>query len=410
MKRRLATVLAALLALVAGCTAAPAPSSQPAAPPSQPAAPSGPAPAPASQEPIRIGLLTPVTGNLARWGGYAQNGSNLAADEINAAGGVLGRKIEIVPGDSQCQPAQGVSAMRKLITADKVGFVVGDICSGVTLAAMPVADENKVILLNAASSHPDITYKAGAGGNIWTFRNYPTDELRTQVVSEYLAKQGARTYSILNVDSDFGRGAAQLSKQQIARLGGQVLSEDYFKDAETDFTPVLTKIKSLKPDILLIYGLPDVIPPLTAQMKAQGVKVKLAGSAEMVSPDILKKAHADILEGAVEAQIWDKTLGGERNAAFVKAYTEKYKEPPQVHGFAHWETVKLLAKAIERAGSTDPAKVRTALATIEYDGVMGKVKFDDHNQAEVPFALIVVEGGRPVVKGTFTAKVNYPKQ
>jgi branched-chain amino acid transport system substrate-binding protein len=360
-------------------------------------------------EPIKIGLLTPMTGNLARWGGFAQNGAALAADELNTAGGVLGRPIQIVPADSQCQPAAGISGLRKLITADKVSVVIGDICSSVTLAAMSIAAENKVVLLNAASSHPDITYKAGVGGNIWTFRNYPTDELRTQIVTEYVARQGARRYSILDIDNDFGRGAAALSKKHIERLGGTLLSEDYYKAGETDFAPVLTKIKGLKPDVLLVYGLPDSVPPLTAQMKAQGLKVRLAGVAEFTTPDIIKRSQADVLEGAVEGMSWAPVLGGDGNRAFVEAYRKRAGDAPQVHAFTHWESVKVVARAIEAAKSTDPEKVRSALAAIQYDGLMGKVRFDDHNQAEVPMAILAVENGAPVMKGMFTTKIQYPK-
>jgi branched-chain amino acid transport system substrate-binding protein len=360
-------------------------------------------------EPIRIGLLAPITGNLARWGGYAQNGAGLAADEINAAGGVLGRPLQVVAADSQCQPAQGVSALRRLITADRATFIIGDICSSVTLAAMPVVAESKVILVNAGSSHPDITYKAGVGGNAWTFRNYPTDELRTQIVTEYVVKQGARRFSILNVDSDFGRGAAILSKKQLDKLGGTLLSEDYYKSGETDFAPVLTKIKGLKPDVVLVYGLPDSVPPLTAQMKAQGLKVKLAGVAEFTTPDIIKRSQADVLEGAVEGMSWAPILGGEGNRAFVEAYRKRAGDAPQVHAFTHYESLKLLARAIADAGTVDTAKVREALARIQYDGLMGRVRFDDHNQAEVPMAVLAVENGAPVSKGTFTIKITYPQ-
>jgi branched-chain amino acid transport system substrate-binding protein len=273
---------------------------------------------------------------------------------------------------------------------------------------MPVVAESKVVLLNAGSSHPDITYKAGAGGNIWVFRNYPTDELRTQIVTEYVAKQGAKRYSILNVDNDFGRGAAALSKKQIERLGGTLLSEDYFKAGESDFAPVLTKIKGLKPDVLLVYTLPDAVPPLTAQIKAQALKVRLAGVGEFTTPDVIKRSQADVLEGAVEGMSWAPVLGGEANRKFVEAYQKKAGDPPQVHAFTHYETMKLLAQAITTAGSDDPAKVREALTKLTYDGMMGKVRFDDHNQAEVPMAVLTVEHGAPASKGTFTTKINYP--
>jgi branched-chain amino acid transport system substrate-binding protein len=366
-------------------------------------------PAQPKGEPIKIGLLTTLTGSAARWGGYAQNGAGLAVDELNAAGGVLGRPLQIVLADSQCQPGQGVSALRKLISDHTVGFVIGDICSSVTLAAMPVVAESKVILLNAGSSHPDITYKAGVGGNVWTFRNYPTDELRTQIVTEYVAKQGAKRFSILNVDNDFGRGAAALSRKHIERLGGSVLSEDYFKAGESDFAPVLTKIKNLKPDVLLVYALPDAVPPLTTQIKAQAIKVRLAGVAEFTTPDIIKRSQADVLEGAVEGMSWAPVLGGEANRRFVEAYQKRTGDPPQVHAFTHYESVKLLARAIADAGSTEPARVRDALTKVQYDGMMGRVRFDDHNQAEVPMAILAVENGAPVSRGTFTTRINYPR-
>jgi branched-chain amino acid transport system substrate-binding protein len=369
----------------------------------------GPAPAQPRGEPITVGLLAPLTGSAARWGTYAQNGAGLAADEVNAAGGVLGRPIQVVAADSQCQPAQGVSGLRRLITSDHVSFVIGDICSSVTLAIMPVVAESKVVLVNAGSSHPDITYKAGVGGNAWTFRNYPTDELRTQIVTEYVVKQGARRFSILNVDNDFGRGAAALSKKHVERLGGTLLSEDYFKAGESDFSSVLTKIKGLKPDVLLFYSLPDSVPPLTQQLKAQGIKVRLAGVAEFTTPDIIKRSQADVLEGAVEGMSWAPVLGGAANQTFVDAYRKKAGDAPQVHAFTHYESLKLLARAIAEAGSADPAKVRDALTKIQYDGLMGKVRFDDHNQAEVPMAILAVENGAPVSKGTFTTKINYPR-
>src|SRR5438105_3733632 len=124
---------------------------------------------------FKIGLVSPLSGANARYGAFAGKGASLAAKEINAAGGLLGKKIELVTGDSQCVPAEGVAATQRLITFDKAPIIIGDVCSSVTLAMQPLAEEAKVLLVNAASSNPDITYKAGVGGYKWTFRDYPTD-------------------------------------------------------------------------------------------------------------------------------------------------------------------------------------------------------------------------------------------
>jgi branched-chain amino acid transport system substrate-binding protein len=131
--------------------------------------------------------------------------------------------------------------------------------------------------------------------------------------------------------------------------------------------------------------------------------------AEFTTPDIIKRSQADVLEGAVEGMSWAPILGGDANRAFVEAYRKRAGDAPQVHAFTHYESLKMLARALADAGSADTARVRDALARLQYDGLMGKVRFDDHNQAEVPMAILAVENGGPVSKGTFTTKIQYPQ-
>src|SRR5258708_19530483 len=135
-----------------------------------------PADAWAEDATIRFVIVAPMSGPNSRYGSFSLRGAQLATEEINDAGGVGGRKIAITSGDSQGTPVEGVSATRRLIDLDKVDFIIGDVSSSVTLAMQPVAEDAGVLLLNAASSNPKITYGAGVGGFKWTFRNYPTDE------------------------------------------------------------------------------------------------------------------------------------------------------------------------------------------------------------------------------------------
>lgn len=139
--------------------------------------------------PLKIGLVVPLSGPLARFGGFASHGAELAVKQINAAGGVNGAPMELLRGDSQGTPVEAVSAARRVISDDKVQVILGDIASSATIALQPVVEEAQVILLNAASSNPDITYKAGVGGYKWSFRSYPTDELRAKVILQYGAEQ-----------------------------------------------------------------------------------------------------------------------------------------------------------------------------------------------------------------------------
>jgi branched-chain amino acid transport system substrate-binding protein len=366
-----------------------------------------------SGDAVRVGIVSPNTGAAARYGAFAWRGAQLARDEINAKGGILGKKLELFQGDSQCIPTEGVSALQRMIAQDKVSAVVGDVCSSVTLAMQPVAENAKVLLLNAASSNPAITYKAGVGGFKWTFRNYPTDENRASVVLKYAAEQKKiRKYAVLSVDSDYGRGAIDLTKKYLQEYDVEIVSEDYYKDKETDFTPVLAKIRRSGAQAIIMYGLSDTTPIVARQMVEAGLagKVILIGSAEFNNPQAIKIAPT-ALNGAIEAAAWVPEWDTPQNKAFIDTYRKKFDgETPNVHAYFYWETLRLLAAAAERAKSTDQDLVRKALSTITYDSVMGKVSFDDHDQANLPMILFEIVNGKSVIRGTFSTKIKYPPQ
>ena len=216
---------------------------------------------------IRLGIVSPMSGPNARYGSFSLRGAQLAAEEINDAGGVDGRKIAIISGDSQGTPVEGVSATRRLIDRDKVDFVIGDVSSSVTLAMQPVAEDAGVLLLNAASSNPKITYGAGVGGFKWTFRNYPTDENRALIVAQYAAeKKGFTKFAVLSVDSDYGRAAIEFTKKYLAAVQGPDPDEDYYKEGEVDFRSVLAKIRDSGAQAIIMYGIADTTPIVARQM------------------------------------------------------------------------------------------------------------------------------------------------
>jgi branched-chain amino acid transport system substrate-binding protein len=366
-----------------------------------------------AQSVYKIGLVSPLSGANARYGAFANKGANLALKEINAAGGVLGRKLELVAGDSQCVPAEGVSATKRMINFDKLPVIIGDVCSSVTLAMQPLAEEAGVLLLNAASSNPAITYKAGVGGFKWTYRNYPTDEVRAAIVLEQTVKnRGLKKLAILSVDSDYGRGAINFTKKYLPRYpDAKVLSEDYYKDAETDFRPVLSKIKNSGAQAIVMYGLVDTTAIIARQMLEMGLagKVALVGNGEFNSKATIAVAPT-VFNGAVEAAAWVPEWNSPKNQQFVEAYKKAYGgEMPNNHAYTHWETTHLLAKVIQQAGSFKNEDMRAALSKIQYDSAMGAVSFDDHNQAILPMVLLEVQDGKTVIKSTITTKVDYPK-
>lgn len=361
-------------------------------------------------ETIKLGIVAPMSGPNARYGAFSLRGAELAVKDINDAGGVNGAKIELFNADSQGTPVEGVSATRRLIDQDGVSFIIGDVSSSVTLAMQPVAEEAEVLLLNAASSNPKITYQAGVGGFKWTYRNYPTDENRAFVVAKYAAEQrGFTKFAVLSVDSDYGRSAITFTKKYLPEFKGEILSEDYYKEGEVDFRSVLAKIRDNGAQAIIMYGLADTTPIVARQLLELGLagKVTLIGNGEFNTEKTIKSAPK-VMEGAVEAAAWLPQLDSPASKAFVEKFTTTYDEAPNNHAYVHWDTVNLLAAAIKQAGSADKNKVRETLSTIKYTSPIGEVTFDDHNQARLPMILLQIEDGKPSIKGSYTAEIQYP--
>ncbi|MDO5898783.1 ABC transporter substrate-binding protein [Agrobacterium sp. Azo12] len=359
---------------------------------------------------IKLGIVAPMSGPNARYGGFSLNGAQLAVKDINDAGGIDGAKIELFSADSQGTPVEGVSATRRLIDQDGVDFIIGDVSSSVTLAMQPVAEDAEVLLLNAASSNPKITYQAGVGGFKWTFRNYPTDENRALIVAKYAAQQrGFTKFAVLSVDSDYGRSAITFTKKYLPDFKGEILSEDYYKEGEVDFRSVLAKIRDNGAEAIILYGLADTTPIIARQMLELGLagKVTLIGNGEFNTEKTIKSAPK-AMEGAVEAAAWLPQFDSPASKAFVEEFTKTYNEAPNNHAYVHWDTVNLLAKAIKEAGSADKVKVRDVLSKIKYQSPVGEVTFDDHNQARLPMILLQIENGVPSIKGAYTAEIQYP--
>lgn len=360
---------------------------------------------------LKLGMVVPLSGPAARFGGFAVHGADLAVKQINAAGGVNGAPITLTKGDSQGTPVESVSAARRMLSESGFQAVLGDITSSATIALQPVVEEAKVILLNGASSNPDITYKAGVGGLKWTFRSYPTDELRAKVVLQYGAEtRGFTRYACLSVDSDYGRGAMNFTKKYLGDFKAELVSEDYYKDDETDFRPVLSRIRSENVQAILSYGLPDATRLLGRQMQETGLagKVAVMGSGEFTYPDTIKVAPR-AFDGAVEVQAWAPDLPNPRSQQFVADYKAAYgTEVPNVHSYTHWEAIHLLAAAAQAAKGPANEDLRDALAAIDYDGATGHIRFDNHQQAELPMFVYQVVNGKGVEQGSFTAKVQYP--
>src|SRR3989338_1211347 len=199
-----------------------------------------------NKEPIKLGGLFPLTGDVAQLGIPASQAVELAVEEANAAGGINGQKVEFYKEDGGCNPKDATSASTKLIEIDKVIAIIGGFCSGETLAAAPIAERNKVILFSPTSSNPKIT-EAGD----FIFRSYPSDAFQGSYAADYTFKQkNAKKAAILYINNDWGTGIKVTFRNKFEQLGGAIVSEDTFDQSTTDLRTQLTKIKSLNPDFI----------------------------------------------------------------------------------------------------------------------------------------------------------------
>lgn len=344
---------------------------------------------------IRIGIPGPVTGPVSFLGQHMKWGAELAVDEINRKGGVLGRKVSFIMQDSACRPADSVAAVEKLISQDKVDLLLADLCSGATMALMPVVEKAGRPMLVSISTLPEITQKAGVGGNKWVFRTVPNDVMLANVVARKMG--GLKSIAFVAEDTDYGRGGVRLLKTLIpADL--KVISEDYVKNTETDFLPVLTRLRSSKPDAIGAFMLDQQGLNFMKQYQQFGLAMPIVGRPPLVSGLVVDLLASGKFNGSWTVYPYYEAWSSPENDAFTKPFTERFKQGPHYVAYGVYEAIQIAADAIRRAGSTDPNAVREALVKTNYKGILGQVRFDPNQQSHNNLMFLQVEGGKLVMK------------
>src|ERR1700744_3465505 len=350
---------------------------------------------------VKIGVIQPLTGSVAYNGTTDVNGIKLALGEINAKGGVLGKKVELVIEDGQCKPASTVNAAEKLTQRDKVVALIGAFCSSATLAVMPVAQSSKIPLITGVSSAANLTEK----GNPWFFRATETDALLAKSFAKILVNQlKLKKVAYIGVNDDFGRGSVDEFEKQMSALGATTVMKEYFEHGTTDFYTLLTKLKSSGADGAFVSAETQDGSTLVKQEAELGLETKIFGVGSWATADFMKLAGT-AADGIYAAVPYASTMKTPKNEAFVKAYEEQYKVAPGKYSAAGYNTLHILVDAIARAGSTDPDKVREALHKTNYEGPNGHFEFDDKGQATgFTVVLVQLENGVPNVTASNTIK------
>jgi len=346
-----------------------------------------------AQEPIRVGIIQPLTGSIALDGQAAVNGAKLAVEQINAKGGVLGRKIELVVEDGMCKPNETRAAAEKLIAKDKVPVFIGAFCSTASLAAKPVAMKYGIPMVNAISTSPKLLEDPIK----YYFRMPPGERaLAKASVKFFVDTNKVKTVCILAVNDDWGRNATKDFGDLFEESGVKILSKDLFSHGETDYLPFITKVKGVNPDAMFIVAEAQDGALLIKQMREQGLKKPTLATGAIVESHFIKLAGADS-EGIYGGAEWAPGIQDPLNVAFVKDYMIRYPQlgTPGKYPAAGYDAVIIIADAVKRAGGTDSEKLTKAIEQTKMDTLHGtNFRFDERHRGIAYVVVTRIKDGK----------------
>lgn len=337
-------------------------------------------------EPIRIGLIYPLSGVIAYDGQSVVSGAQLAAEEINSKGSLLkGQTIELVIEDGQGLPAQSVAAAEKLINRDKVAAIVGCLRSTASLAVQPIAEKNKTPMLTVISTAPKLT----EGGYKYYFRTCPKEAMLVAVAAQFLVtKLGIKKLCYLGPNDEWGRAALDAWGKLMKESGGQLLNGDLVPNTETNFQAYLTKIKSMNPDAVAIQAETLMASMVFKQVKELGLTLPFIGHGATASQEFIKLA-GDASEGVYSMMPYVYTYDSPQNKAFTQAYSKRFPDRgmPDKYAVAGYDGIYVLADAIGKASKADRESIRNGLTKVESKRIQGTIQFDSKGQAH-PLAFV----------------------
>ena len=350
----------------------------------------------ASALPIRgqeivIGEFASLTGSEATFGINSDNGVRLAIDDINNAGGVLGRKIKLVIEDDQSKPGQPSSAVKKLISSDKAIAIVGEIASSRSLEAAPICQAAKVPMVSPGSTNAKVT-EAGD----YIFRVCFIDPFQGTVMAKFaLDNLKATKVAILtDVKNDYSVGLTKYFKDYFTSHGGTVVIERSYSGGGTDkdFRAQLTSVKGAQPDAIFLPGYYTEAGLIAKQARSLGIKVPMLGGDGWDSPK-LSEIGGSAIDGCFFSTHFSPKDQNPKVQDFVKRYQAKYHTMPDGMAPLGYDAMMILADAIKLAGGTDGAKIRDALAAVkDYDAVTGKITIDAQRNASKSAVVLKVAG------------------
>jgi branched-chain amino acid transport system substrate-binding protein len=346
---------------------------------------------------IKFGEFASLTGKEANFGTASHEGTLMAVEEINAAGGLLGKKVELLTEDDLSKAGEPATIVTKLISRDGVVAILGEVASSRSLEAAPICQENHIPMISPSSTNPKVTETGD-----YIFRVCFIDPFQGTVMANFATKTlKAKNVAIFtDVKSDYSKGLAKFFKEGFTAAGGKIAAELDYNGGDKDFKAELTAIKSANPDAIFVPGYYTDVALICIQAKQLGITVPLFGGDGWEGEELVKIGQ-DAVEGDYFSTHYAPEVATERSKNFVAAYQKRWKNtdgtPKVANAMAAlgYDSAMILAQAIKTAGTTDGPKVRAALAsTKDFDGVTGKITINEKRDATKSAVIIQVKNGK----------------
>ena len=344
----------------------------------------------ADREP-QVGVFLALSGPTADFGITTRNGIELAVDEINRGGGLIGKPMKILVEDTRGKSDESRTAVTKLIEQNRVVALLGEVARSNSLAAAPVAQARKVPMITPSSTNPEVT----AVGD-FIFRVCFIDPFQGLVMAKFAREElKAETAAILWDNSqDYSKGLAEVFKREFPRMGGRIVQDVTYASSDVEFSSQLTRIRTARPDVIFIPGYYSEVSLIARKARELGITVPLLGSDGWTSPTLLERAGG-ALEGCYYSDHYSLESDKPSVRQFVESFRQKYGHDPNSLAALGYDATWILAEAIKKAGSYDPVKMRDAIAsTKDFPGVTGKITINEERNAVKSAVVLQIKDNR----------------
>jgi branched-chain amino acid transport system substrate-binding protein len=344
---------------------------------------------------VRIGVFMSLTGDTANFGISSTNGIKMAADEVNATGGINGKQIELLVQDDRSDASEAATIVTKFVTQDQVHAILGEVASSRSIAAAPIAQNAKIPMLTPSSTNPEVTKKGD-----FIFRSCFIDPVQGAAIAQFGARSLNAKRGALMVDrkNDYSTGLEKVINDVFTRLGGQIVVTQSYQAADQDFNAQITSIKGANPDVIFVPGYYGDVGLFAKQARDKGITVPIVGGDGWDSPSLYQIGGA-ALNGCYFSNHYSPDDADPLVQKFVSDYKSRYGSVPDALAATAYDAARIMFDAIKRANSLDGTAIRNALAaTKEFPGVTGKVTFNENRDAVKPIVMIKIQdGGKFVV-------------